>query len=71
MKQQGFWSKVTNLFNRYKEENSKTTLNPQKQDVFGEQARKNNPNLQVFNNAQNNIADIIEKTMDSYNVKYD
>ena len=62
-----FWDRA---FERYRNanKNRKQSINPDKNDIqqqrtdkFGAQARYNNPNIEIFSNAQNNIADIVDK----------
>ena len=63
-----FWNKITNIYANYKEANRKQTIEKGGEvDVvhshgkFGEQAEHNNPNINIFNNAQNNVAEIIDR----------
>ena len=57
---------LNNLFQKYRNQNIKRgQVNPQPKeysnDRFGEEALRKNPNLPIFDNAQNNIAEIIDR----------
>lgn len=61
---------LDNLFQRYRNNNRNKTVAQQasmqdvqqpQQSKFGQNALDKNPNLEIFNNAQNNISDIIDR----------
>lgn len=59
-------SAIEKLFEKYRKQNIKRgQVNPPPVEIqdkkFGEDALRKNPNLKIFDNAQNNIADIIDR----------
>ena len=56
---------LDSLFQRYRNSNlkkrGKINPEPNEDEKFGSDALKKNPNLKIFDNAQNNIADIVDR----------